>query len=66
VNKKYLVTSGIIFAGFAAGAILGFMWSTGVKSNISKSVTTKTEGGKFVVSVDIFDAVSGGVTDFLK
>ena len=52
-------------AGFAIGAVAGFLWSNKTKNHIGESVTTKFDGGKLVMSLDIQGAAVAGLKDAL-
>lgn len=49
-----------LVTGFVVGAIVGFAWSTGTKSALSKNTTTSVGGGKVTVSVDYMAAAKQG------
>ena len=58
-------TAAYLTMGFTIGAVIGFVWSQGVKSRISGSVKTGFDNGKFVVSFDVKEAAIGGLMDYL-
>ena len=63
MNKKLFIITSI---GFVVGVLAGFMYSTSVKSELSKSLQTEVANGKFTMSVDIGGALTGGLIDIFK
>lgn len=63
MNKKLFIITSI---GFVVGVVAGFLYSSGVKSKLSESLTTEVSGGKFTMSVDIGGALTGGILDLIK
>jgi len=56
----------VLGAGFLAGALIGFVYGTGVRSNLSGAISTGFENGAFVIRTDIKDALTGGILDTLN
>jgi len=52
--------------GFAAGALIGFVYGQAARSRVSDSVSTDVQGGKVVVAVDVGRIAAGGLSGYIN
>lgn len=59
------VSIGLV-TGFAFGALVGFMWSQGAKSSLSKHTRTTVDSRTVTVQVDYMAAARDGLIEALN
>lgn len=52
--------------GLCVGVAVGFAWGRTAKSEIGRSVTTRVDGGKVSVTLDLKQAAAAGLPDLLQ